>query len=475
MREMRDPVHGFIFRSLREQELIDTGIFQRLRRIKQLALASLVYPGALHTRFEHSIGVMHLAGKLCDQLLKDREHEERALVRLAALLHDIGHGPFSHVSESVLEIFYDKEKVVPKSTEKIHEILTCSLISYSPELSRLVCDDDRDRIIGLLSGTWGDRILKDIVSGPLDADKLDYLLRDSYYCGVKYGIYDLDRLLSTFEQLGNGDDFAVAISEDGLHSLEQFVLAKYYMTTQVYRHKIRLITDAMIIRALTLGIVEDRIEFLARLYSFDNTEEHLNEWLRWNDELIISAICGSQTPDGYAKRMFSDLYHRRLHKRVFHEPLTVFSPLVREQLADKDKFRELQSALEIAVGELLGVDAKLIIAHRYKIQSVREQSRNSEGSIMIVRHGGPPIAFEVESTLFRSIDEAQKDEYLDFYAPVTFADEKDKRRKLRQYGECISAIVEQVSDSGTDQRRDNCEGEGDFPDNAQPRWGINKR
>lgn len=132
IREIRDPVHGFIYRTSLEETIIDTGIFQRLRSIKQLAMASLVYPGALHTRFEHSLGVMHLAGKLCQQLLTDQDGiEQTRIVRLAALLHDIGHGPFSHVSESVLEVFYDREKIKPKATEKIHELLTEKVTGYS--------------------------------------------------------------------------------------------------------------------------------------------------------------------------------------------------------------------------------------------------------------------------------------------------------------------------------------------------------
>ena len=99
MREIRDPVHGFIHRSSVEEEIIDTPLFQRLRKIKQLALASMVYPGALHTRFDHSLGVMHLAGRLSDRLLDDME--TKRIVRFAALLHDVGHGPFSHVSELI--------------------------------------------------------------------------------------------------------------------------------------------------------------------------------------------------------------------------------------------------------------------------------------------------------------------------------------------------------------------------------------
>lgn len=115
--------------------------------------------------------------------------------------------------------------------------------------------------MGLLDGTYGHRYLHEIVSGAVDADKQDYLLRDSYFAGVKYGIYDQGRLRNTLQRVSDAsDDLVLGIAIDGIHSLEQFVLAKYYMTTQVYRHRIRLITDAMITRAITVGIKNDGIK-----------------------------------------------------------------------------------------------------------------------------------------------------------------------------------------------------------------------
>lgn len=435
-RELRDPIHGFIYRTSLEQEIMDTSVFQRLRRIKQLALASLVYPGAVHTRFEHSLGVMHLAGKIGERLLSD---EEVPLVRLAGLLHDLGHGPFSHVSEELLDQFYDREKVqVPEGTQP-HELVTWQIIRCNEELREKLSDRDREAIIGLLSGTWGDRLLKDIVSGPLDADKQDYLLRDSYYCGVRYGIYDLDRLLQTLEVLDDGDERVLAISEDGVHALEQFVLAKYYMNTQVYRHKVRLITDSMLIRAIELGIVEDKLDYLTRLYKYDGTEDFIAEWLEWDDQRLVVTICSKGTPDGYCKMLFHNLLARRLHKRIFSQNIRDFAdPLVKLHLSEK--FSKVAKAIETRVGEQLGLDLKLVIANKYTIRSVREQSRNSVGPILVVKPG-VKVTFEEESTLFRSINEAEKDEFIEVYAPVKFKDEKDKRIKLREYAQVISTII----------------------------------
>jgi len=124
----------------------------------------------------------------------------------------------------------------------------------------------------------------------VDADKQDYLLRDSYYCGVKYGIFDIERLLGVLQVLEDRTTRSLAVDLDGVHTLEQFVLAKYYMTTQVYRHKVRLITDNMIVRAISLGIEEDGIEFLQRLYTFDDSLEFYREWVKWDDEVLEATI-----------------------------------------------------------------------------------------------------------------------------------------------------------------------------------------
>ena len=195
-RELRDPIHGFIYRSETEQKIIDTKIFQRLRGIRQLAMANLGYPGALHTRFEHSIGTMHIASRMAKQFLLDQDRER--LVRLAALLHDIGHGPFSHISEYALSNYYDKSKMGEIATEKIHEKITQQIIQEDEALSHLISDSDREKIVKLLAGK-GISLERQIVSGPLDADKQDYLLRDSYFCGVKYGVYDIERLINTLQ------------------------------------------------------------------------------------------------------------------------------------------------------------------------------------------------------------------------------------------------------------------------------------
>ncbi len=146
MHEIRDPIYGFIKPSDKELKIIDTFLLQRLRRIKQLALAYLVYPGATHTRFDHSLGVYHVASLISEQLLPGNEFKEnKDIIRYAALLHDVGHGPFSHVSETVLNKFF-KNKI----EEKVHEQITFKLIAENKELQKILSTFEIERVIGLL-------------------------------------------------------------------------------------------------------------------------------------------------------------------------------------------------------------------------------------------------------------------------------------------------------------------------------------
>ena len=210
---------------------------QRLRWVRQLGLTHLVFPGGEHSRFSHALGAMELAGRVYDALAEkapellepDQRAPQRRLVRIAALLHDIGHAPFSHSAEELFEEGLS------------HEDMTLRLL-HTPEIETLLEQDsdgvDVMRVARILSGQGAEaeRLMAQIVSGELDADKMDYLLRDSLFCGVRYGSYDLGRLLETITPLrdpGSGE-WDIGIDEGGVHALEALVLARYYMFTQVY-------------------------------------------------------------------------------------------------------------------------------------------------------------------------------------------------------------------------------------------------
>ncbi len=439
--ELRDPIHGFVYREPLEQRIIDTAVFQRQRRLRQLALASLVYPGAVHTRFDHSIGALHLARLICSKLLP--QEDSRRLVRLAALLHDIGHGPFSHVSEPLLQRYSDKAKLKVKSQDEVHELISWGIIKNNRELARLLSEEERENIVGLLSGTYGYSLYKDIVSGPIDVDKQDYLLRDSHFCGVRYGLYDQGRLTDTLVAHADADDQILALSQDGIHPLEQFVLARYYMHTQVYRHKIRLITDAMIGRAIRLGIDEDKIPWLRDLYSFDGSAEFLENYLEWYDERLFAEILRKESAEGYAKKLFRQLHDRKLFKVIFNAPEKDFAdPEVRRNLfGDSD---QSFAPLEEKIAKTYNLDRNLVIAYKLSFKS----ATRTESDIGILHPVGLRF-FRDASVLFSSVNQSIQEQYFHVYAPVSYKDERDKHKRQKEFYSDIVKMINEIFGPGT--------------------------
>ena len=309
--EIRDPIHGFIALSQKEVNLINTRAFQRLRRIRQLAMAFLVYPGTLHTRFDHSIGVMHIAGRICDRL--KRTDKEREQVRLAALLHDIGHGPFSHVSEHLLDKHVPKPEEGGPVPDKIHEKITVDIVENDSEIRKILSCEERQFVIEMIEGKTTRDFQRDIISSDLDADKMDYLLRDSYFAGVKYGTYDLEKIIESCRVDRRGNESYLAISSKGIHALEQLLLAKQHMTQQVYHHRVRSISDAMIVRGIELAIDKENQE-ITQLYRYDRTSEFIENYMEYHDERLIDLLkrcCQEKT-----RNIFNRLYERRLFKMI---------------------------------------------------------------------------------------------------------------------------------------------------------------
>lgn len=442
MSEIRDAIYGFIEPTKEDLQIINTPLFQRLRRIRQLACAYLVYPCALHTRFEHSLGVYHLSSIMAKKLL-DKDPDKERIVRLSALLHDVGHGPFSHVSEHILEMFTDTT-----GSEKIHENITSKLIETNPEIEKIIGKNKIDQITGLLSGSKMDySLMKQIVSGPLDADKQDYLLRDSYFCGVKYGVYDYLRLINTFEQYAEGKDRFIGVNEGGIHALEQFILAKYYMTWQVYRHRIRLITDQMIIRSLELGITKDDNEHLKKLYIYKDTNDYLNSYLNWWDDKLINFLV-FETKTGYAHNIMKQVYERNLYKQAFSIKIKDYpeisgpSRAILQTIIKKEN-KPIRSKLESEIARILKTETECTIVNSYMVKSVKELARNDdpEGKIIILKQDGSKKDFEDESTVFQSIDESLNEVYIEVYAPVTFLDNRDRQNKTSAWkGEILEVL-----------------------------------
>ncbi|MFL6230311.1 MAG: HD domain-containing protein [Pyrinomonadaceae bacterium] len=255
----RDPVHNIIRLRTDTREgrlmidLVDAAEFQRLRRIKQLGLALFTYQGAEHSRFTHSLGVLHLITRVLDRLGETYpiDEEDRAAARAAALLHDIGHGSFSHVFEHVLGFHHEAwtvRAVLDEGTE-INQVLR----GYSPRLP--------ERVAQIIEGTFRPAFLAQLVSSQLDCDRMDYLLRDSLMTGAKYGLFDLEWIINALAVDAEAD--RLYVTARGLYAVEEYLQARYYMFRQVYFHRTlrsaEVVLRAVLRRALELVAAGERV------------------------------------------------------------------------------------------------------------------------------------------------------------------------------------------------------------------------
>ena len=274
---IRDSVYGDISLNKFEERIMDMPQFQRLRRIKQLGLIGLIYPGATHTRFEHSVGTMNLGSKLSAELgLPDDDIE---LIRASALLHDIGHGPFSHVSEGVLS--------VP------HEELTKYVVTKTSMCDLLEEKFDVNEIVDIVNGKG---YLGPIVSGELDVDRMDYLLRDSHNTGVAYGIIDYERIISNLKL----EDDGLILDIKGVQAAEGALVSRYFMYPSVYQHHTTRIVNSMFRRALKKVIDEDIIDE--------------NDIYKYDDAEIIGVF--RHCEDEFVNDIMARLDNRQIMKRV---------------------------------------------------------------------------------------------------------------------------------------------------------------
>ncbi len=261
--EVRDPVHGFVQFNDLEREIINSPHFQRLRRIRQLSWTDQVYPGAMHTRFEHTLGVMHVSSLLFDNLVRSSSElfrtefqmtenglsKARQTIRIAALVHDLGHGPFSHASEDVFPIPAGSKKPIKHEAYSVYiaERYIDDILRAHPYNANNFGINISD-VISLISGSGLNSlglIWRELISGQMDADRMDYLLRDSYHAGVAYGKFDLDRVANSVLLCTDEEEtsFQLGYNRDSSHTLEQLIIARYMMFTQVYFHKTRAIYD----------------------------------------------------------------------------------------------------------------------------------------------------------------------------------------------------------------------------------------
>ncbi len=331
--EIRDILHGFISFDDWERDVINHEVFQRLRRIKQLSLTEMIYPGANHTRFEHSLGVMHLATLFYNRILDKRENflqqelrfddsgikRDRRIIRFAALLHDVGHAPFSHAGEDLMPFIQDN----PPLGRYSHEDYSIAIIKafFKDVIENHQDNANYDIKVEDITALLGDKTVrakrghlwKNLISGQLDADRADYLLRDSLHLGIRYGFYDMDRLINTMSVANDEENSGanLVIEEGGWHVAESLVIARYQMFSQVYFHKTRRAYDHHIDGALKeiLTNTGDKTGFFPPPSNADSLQQYID----FDDWKMLGMF--KEEFGGLDK----DIILRRQHDRCIHQ------------------------------------------------------------------------------------------------------------------------------------------------------------
>lgn len=380
---VNDPVYGFIRLPEREiLQLIDHKWFQRLRYIRQMGPAHLVYPGAVHTRFHHSLGALHLMGKALDELKAkgvDISDRETTAARMAILLHDAGHGPFSHALEHTL---------VDGIT---HEDISGMIMNRLNEEHDGMLDD----AISIFKQSFNKPYLTQLVSSQLDVDRMDYLNRDSFYTGVSEGVIGYDRIL----QMLTVKDNQLMVEEKGVHSVEKFIIARRLMYWQVYLHKTVLGAEILLInilkRAKELAMKGQELHtgkalkhFLYNnitLSDFQNSPTQLELFCKLDDVDILSSIkewCGHS--DNILSKLCCMMQYRDLYKVILTS-----SPV--EELASQ-KRKEVQEVLRLEDNEVrYFVSAGVMSKDTYNVDDERIFIAMKDGSVKDISEIDNPV------------------------------------------------------------------------------------
>jgi len=386
---IRCPVHGFIRYSKKERALMDHPRVQGLRYVRQLGLTYLAYPGAVHSRFEHSLGVMELVTRAFEGLVRDHRKEledelasmpglgdktlERGLqvLPLAALLHDVAHAPFSHAGEALLG--------------KSHEELAAQVIrgELSEPIDSEFFEGAAELVANLIEKPDAVPFLRQFVAGEMDMDRTDYLRRDSLHCGVDYGLFDFRRLLESLTVARNPltGRLQLAIRRGGEHAFEGLILARYQMSTQVYLHKIRRIYDHYL-----------------REYLEGWKQEHgreLEEVLEYSDHDVLAQMAQDAKSDkpssGWAKRILE----RRHHKVVYDTG----------DAADVTRLKKARKILESLREEFGNIDFLLdnspLTIHKLTVPGDQEESKVED--LYIVEEGGRLTLLTEDSAIIGKI------------------------------------------------------------------------
>ncbi|EHQ35739.1 HD domain-containing protein [Methanoplanus limicola] len=376
MKFIKDPVHGYVEVPGEILPFLDSSAVQRLRYVKQLGFSHLVYPGANHTRFEHSLGTMHLAGVMAKNLMLSAH--DTTLVSLAGLLHDIGHGPFSHATESLMEKYIGRQHHEIRSHLKKGEL---AVLFEQSEIS----PDELYSIIG------GEHNYAGIIHGELDVDRMDYLLRDAHYSGVPYGTVDAQRLIHSTIISEKG----LVLKKSGINAAESLLIARTLMRPAVYYHHVSRIAEAMVKAAAEAHLLNIGTSEAERLFSL-------------NDPAFMMEV--STSDSDFARELMERLSVRRLYKR------SIYAGIEQLRYSSVTKMIELgdESGIKKAICEACGLDDDKIL--------VDIPSRPSFMNIDVnVGEGAALTSLEDLSPLVNTLNETRKSQWrIGIYTPEEY-------------------------------------------------------
>ena len=383
---LKDPVHSYIHIHYEViWNCLDSKEFQRLRRIRQLGGDFQVYPTAEHSRFSHSLGVYEIVRRMVTEvktLCAELTEYEKVCVMLAGLLHDVGHGPFSHAFEHV--------------TNHSHEEYTAKIILGNTELNsilRAVSKKMPENIVSIIQHTHENDILNQIVSGQLDADRMDYLLRDSYFTATSYGQFDLERILRTMRVRKTSEGRKViVVKHTGIHSVEDYIMARYQMYWQVYYHPVARSYEAVFIQLFNrlkdiFKDNKDYFEDMKVLVPFlEKVEVSEEEYFRLDENSLLYCCALIQDKDDViAADLAKRLQNRKLFEYVDYneENLAQIQNMLRENGYDEQYYLRIEN-----------IEASVYSPYKGR-------------KILIEKLDGQIVALEKASTIVESITKGQ--------------------------------------------------------------------
>ena len=383
---LKDPVHSYIHIHYEViWNCLDSKEFQRLRRIRQLGGDFQVYPTAEHSRFSHSLGVYEIVRRMVTEvksLCVELTEYEKVCVMLAGLLHDVGHGPFSHAFEHV--------------TNHSHEEYTAKIILGNTELNailRAVSENLPQDIVSIIQHTHENDILNQIVSGQLDADRMDYLLRDSYFTATSYGQFDLERILRTMRvRKTNEGRKVIVVKYTGIHSVEDYIMARYQMYWQVYYHPVARSYEAVFIQLFNrlkdiFKVDKDYFEDMKVLIPFlEKSEVSVEEYFKLDENSLLYCCALIQDKED---KIAADLARRLQNRNLFEyvdydeENLAQIKNMLKENNLDERYYLKIES-----------IEASVYSPYKGR-------------KILIEKLNGDIVALEKASTIVESITKGQ--------------------------------------------------------------------